>query len=614
MASKKNQSKKDIEDKKKVKTNSSKPKITKKTNVTKTANTSKSKKTNNKQGTNKKTTKATTKKQTTKSNTKNKTIVEQSIITTEEVKETKKEKVKKEKKKIDIKSKLKNVKDKIKNSLHKTFKKSKKDNSKQNKKNDSKKKINKEKVKKEKFNIKNIFSKKNKDLVKFKKEKSINKVTIFKRIEVSFNRNPKKWFLTITGICALTLLVELGFFIKYRIDIEKKTIYYDSLNSVIIDDTNIIAVGSSNFKYSKHNSYTKGLEKGKLIKYDKNGEVLFEAKYDKGINTTFNSVISVEDGYIVVGSGEFSEEEKLNGGREAIILKYDKQGNLVWEKFYQVVTNTRFNKVIATTDGYIAVGQSIYANMEMGNHTTGGGIIVKYDFDGNEVWHNNHGGMKSGNFNDIVEVEGNFYVVGKDGSDSANIVKFDAAGKYLWHKNYRYTDGVGFTGVAYLDNALYAVGSKKVLPEGTTDEDDRTTTNTDALLVKYNLEGKVEFEKTFGGSNYERYNSIVMYRNDLIAVGHITSKDAGVKIETDGELMTGLIIRYDKNGNILKKEVLGGSNNDSLTDIITDGASLYITGYSNSKDGNILTSKNNGKDYFGKMIKLNSKFKTLLIK
>ena len=114
--------------------------------------------------------------------------------------------------------------------------------------------------------------------------------------------------------------------------------------------------------------------------------------------------------------------------------------------------------------------------------------------------------MKSGNFNDIVEVDGNFYVVGKDATDSANIIKYDKDGKYQWHKNYSYTDGIGFTGITYYDNSLYVVGSKKILPEGTTDSDDRDTTNTDGLFIKYDLDGNIVFEKCFGGKNYERYS------------------------------------------------------------------------------------------------------------
>ena len=78
--------------------------------------------------------------------------------------------------------------------------------------------------------------------------------------------------------------------------------------------------------------------------------------------------------------------------------------------------------------------------------------------------------------------------------------------------------------------------------------------------------------------------------------------------------MTGIIIRYDLEGNIEKKDALGGSHDDNLTEIYTDGVSIYIAGYSNSKNGNISTSKNNGKDYFGKMIKLDMKFRTLMIR
>lgn len=425
---------------------------------------------------------------------------------------------------------------------------------------------------------------------------------------------PKKLILTFIIICVSIILMETVYFIYHRIYVNHNTIYYDSLNSLSIDNLNVVLVGSGNFKYSKHYDYTNGLEKAKFIKYGLDGKILFEKMYDKGINTTFSSVISVNDGYIVVGSGEFSEKEQQEGGREAIIIKYDKEGNIVWEKYYQVVTNTRFNKVIEISDGYVVVGQSIYANMEMGNHTTGGGIIVKYDKDGNEIWHNNHGGMKSGSFNDVVEVDGNFYVVGKDATDSANLVKFNNCGEYQWHKNYSYTDGIGFTGIAYLNKNLYVVGARKVLPEGTGDNDNRDTKNTDALFVKYDLDGKIIFEKNFGGSNYERYNSILAYRDNLYIVGHTTSKDAGLKVNTNGELMTGILVRYDQNGNILRKECLGGSNNDNLTDIVTDGVSLYISAYSNSNDGNITTAKNNGKDYFGKFIKLDFKFRTLLVK
>lgn len=487
----------------------------------------------------------------------------------------------------------------------------------------SKKKENKSKkgkTIKNKFSLKRLFPFQKKDSFKDKKT-STKKKRISSNSKSQKNETKKrsilfsrKWVFLVGILCVLILCIEIVWFIFYKMDIEHKTIYYDSLNSLSIDNMNVVLVGSSNFKYSKNYSYTNGLEKAKFMKYDLNGKLLFEKMYDKGINTTFSSIISVDDGYVIVGSGEFSEEEHTNGAREAMIIKYDKDGNLIWEKYYQVLTNTRFNKVIEVDDGYVAVGQSIYANLEMGNHTTGGGIIVKYDKNGNEIWHNNHGGTKSGNFYDIIEVDRDLYLVGKDGSDSGNLVKYDRNGKYQWHKNYSYTDGIGFTGIAYSNQFLYVVGSKKILSEMTDNEGNHDTKNTDALLVKYDKSGNIIFEKNFGGSSYERYNSILAYRDNLFVVGYTSSTDAGLKINTDGNLLTGILVRYDSEGNILKKESLGGSNNDNLTDIASDGVSLYITAYSNSKDGNITTSRNNGKDYFGKMIKMNFKFKTLLIR
>ena len=446
--------------------------------------------------------------------------------------------------------------------------------------------------------LKKLFMEKKKELIK--KYKSLSK--------------PIKTLVTVFFICSIILIIEGIIFAAGQKVVDKHTVFHDSYSAITIDDGNIVVVGNSDFKYSKLNTYTKGNARGKLIKYNNAGEIIFEKVYERGLATSFNSVITVSDGYIVVGTGIFSEEEKENEGKEAFIIKYDKEGALVWEKFYQVLTDTSFNKVKETPDGYIVVGQSIYANMELGNHTTGGGIIVKYDRDGNELWHNNHGGSKSGNFNDLAIVNNDIYVVGKDGADSANIVKFSSNGEYQWHKNYSYTDSFGFGGVAYLDNYLFVVGSKKILPKGTGDEDDRSTSNTDAVLVKYDLDGNIVMEKTFGGSSYERYNTILLYHGNFYVVGHICSHDAGLKVTGDVEKMTGLVVRYDRNGNILKKETFGGTNNDNLTGIATDGISFFAVGYSNSNDGNITTSKSNGKDYFGQLIKLNKRFQKIYSK
>ena len=458
-------------------------------------------------------------------------------------------------------------------------------------------------IKKDKTNVEHSNISKE---LKIIKTNIIKKIKSLKEKYKSLSKNTK--IVIMVGVlCLIVIVIEAMIFLNHKA-LNSNSVYHDSHNAIAVGENSLVVAGNSDFKYSKENKFSKN-SRGKLIKYDEMGNLVFEKRYDKGISTTFNDVIEVSDGYIVVGTGVFSEEEKKNEGREALIVKFTKDGEIVWEQFYQVLTNTGFNRVISVNDGYVAIGQSIYANMELGNHETGGGIIVKYDKDGNEVWHNNHGGTKSGSFNDLVEYDGNIYVVGKDGADSGNLVKFNSSGEYQWHKNYSYTDNYGLTGITKLNGSLYAVGSKKVFDKEVTDEDDRYTTNTDALLIKFDLDGNVVYEKTFGGSSYERYNKIMAFHNNFYVVGHICSHDAGLKVTTDkDDEMTGLIARYDINGNILKKATFGGSNNDNLTDVGTDSTSFYIVGYTNSEDGNMVPTKANGKDYFGKVLKLNSKF------
>ena len=475
--------------------------------------------------------------------------------------------------------------------------------------------VNKTNEKKSYVKTQKISIEENKVLVELKNILNTIK-KFFKSLKDKYNKTDKyiKWLINVSIVCVLFLIVIGIMALTQKKYYESKTVFYDSYNGVVVDNSNAVVVGTTDVKETIFDTNVKDNSHGKITKYDYKGNIEFQNIHDKGYATAFNSVISVEDGYIVVGTGVFSEEEKNNEGKEALIIKYDKDGEIVWEKFYHVLTDTSFKKVIEVEDGYVAVGQSIYANLEVGNHTTGGAIIVKYDKEGNEIWHNNHGGTKSGNFNDVVSVNGEYYAVGKDGTDWGNIVKFDKNGKYLWHKNYSYTDGTGLQGIAYNDGYLYVVGSKKILDASIGDNDDRSTTNTDAVFIKFDLEGNIIFEKLFGGSNYEKYNSILVYHNNFYIVGHICSTDAGLKvIKSTNDKMSGLIVRYDINGYILKKEVFGGSNNDNLTDIDTDGISLYAVGYSNSKDGNI-NKNSNGKDYRGKLIKLNSKFKTMYVK
>ena len=131
------------------------------------------------------------------------------------------------------------------------------------------------------------------------------------------DKNLKKVFYITLIVCVLIIVVEAIYFGYKKYKFEMSNTYYDNYNMTIKDKDNLVSVGSSYFKYSKNNEYTNGIEKGKLIKFDKNNDIVFEYQYDKELRSTFTSVVSVDDGYIVTGSGEYSEYQHENNLRDA---------------------------------------------------------------------------------------------------------------------------------------------------------------------------------------------------------------------------------------------------------------------------------------------------------
>lgn len=465
---------------------------------------------------------------------------------------------------------------------------------------------------KRKSNLKNK-STAQKPVVKRTKKKETKAVYISPSQLEKQNKKKFPW-----EVCVIVLLLGLFIFSGIYSEFKKdsgsvsRSNSYDILNSVVLDKTDIISVGSSNFKYSEFNDYIKGASKAKIFRMDQHGKVIFEKVYDSKKSSVFNSVITTDDGYIAIGSVS-NDQDKNSKNQLGLLVKYDKEGNLLWEKRYESSYNTEFSKIVAFTDGYFVVGSSLkQTDSDVDNE--GGALLLKYDLEGNLVWKQFYGDKEKARFNSLVVVDQTIYVVGKNNLDTGILLTYSLDGTLSSSVEYNYTDDYGLTDIAYKNDNLYVIGSKKILPNSDEENELRNTTNTDAVFLKYNTSLELQFEKIFGGSNQERYNALIVYGKYAYAVGSSNSMDSGLRIFTDGKKKTGILIKYDLDGDIERKGIYGGSNNDMITDIVTDNSNLYITCFTNSKDGNILTEFDNGKDSFGKIVKVDARLRTLFIK
>ena len=378
----------------------------------------------------------------------------------------------------------------------------------------------------------------------------------------------------------IVLLLEIGYGVYSKFFKEEKNVYFDGINSIINIEDGYASVGSNN----NNDNY---FDRAKFTVYNSKREKELEKIYNKGYNSAFFDLCTSEDnGYVVVGSYEVNQKEHKNSVREALIVKYDKDGEIVFDKKYKVLTNSKYTGVVCVDDGYIVVGQSVYENTKVGNEEKGGAIIVKYNFDGKKMWEKFYGNSKSAIYNDIILYDGFLYVVGKTDNRIGVINKYDKDGNIVASNDYKYTDALGFTGIVELNNNLYVSTGKRI-----------TTSDTDAMIVKYDTDLTYIKEESYNGGSVERFNKVIKDSKEHIILIGISAISEDKYTNYDG-----LIAKYNDDLEKIAVVTYGEEQDDYFNDIINDGSDYLVVGYSASEDYS----------YYSKFIKYSDALKVLV--
>ena len=120
----------------------------------------------------------------------------------------------------------------------------------------------------------------------------------------------KKLFI----ICAIIIGIELIAMLVMKVVRERNIDHFDAINDIIKVDDGYIAVGVSDFSSSKEvdskvYKYTDSTTKetsniianqSKIAKYDNDFKLVWEKTYSNLYDSTFYSVLKVDDGYVAV--------------------------------------------------------------------------------------------------------------------------------------------------------------------------------------------------------------------------------------------------------------------------------------------------------------------------
>jgi hypothetical protein len=392
-------------------------------------------------------------------------------------------------------------------------------------------------------------------------------------------------------------------------------------------DGGFVAVG---YSFSSNGDVSKNRGSGDFViaRFDANGNKLWLKTYGGNDYDVFRSVIVARDGSIVaVGESNSSNgdlEGKNSGYEEAVIAKFDANGNKLWLNTYgQHYGREGFYSVIQASDGsFVAVGDTRYYTFPPSPNpvpseswNNGQAVIAKFNADGSRAWLTLCGGSWEPDFfYSVIQVsDGGFVAVGNTrytsgpainnpdilASDALEsvypdpyndffVARFDANGNELWLKAYGGTDvspnGDIFWSVApTLDGGFVAVG-EAVANDGDLPGNKGSF---DAVVARFDADGNKVWLKNYGGTEYDSFCSVIpLADGTFVAVGG--SRSPNGDFPSNKGYYDWLIVRIGANGEILSFKNYGGRSNDSVcaAALATDGR-LIVVGDSDSSGGDI---------------------------
>lgn len=324
----------------------------------------------------------------------------------------------------------------------------------------------------------------------------------------------------------------------------------DRASSIIeSNDNNYIVIGQTSSSDGDV-ELNKGDSDLLVFKIDSFGKIQWEKTFG-GSGADFATDISKtkDGGYIVCGSTESKNGDiTVNNGRfDYWVLKLTTEGELEWEKTFGGTDNDYANSIKPTNDGgYILAGESVSDNGDILNNKGGNDFwVLKLNKQGDIDWQKNLGGSAYDEAHAIHQIKDGGYIVGGHSESSDGDVKKNNGYNDLW-------------------------------------------------IIKLNKDGKIEWENSFGGSEYDNFKSISPTKDEGYIVGASTSSKIG-EIRKDKQYNNFWILKLDRLGEMEWENVYGGNDNDYLSSVeqIKDGG-FIASGYTNSIDGDIKNKNEQG--------------------
>ncbi len=252
-----------------------------------------------------------------------------------------------------------------------------------------------------------------------------------------------------------------------------------------------------------------------------------------------------------------------------------------WQKTIGGTDNDNSTCIEQTPDGgYIVGGFSASDSSGEKSSNSKGGIdywVLKLNAQGNIEWQKTLGGSGDDFLRTINRVSDGYLLAGYsssgisgDKNDSSRggldywIIKVDLSGNIQWQKTYGgAADDMLFSVCVTPDNGFLLGGYS--LSDSSGDKTAHTRGAEDLWIVKLNSAGTIEWQKTIGGNQEDKVREVQpVFGGGYILIGTTKSGISGEQAEATNGGLDWWIVRINDTGNIVWQNTIGASADDYL--------------------------------------------------
>jgi hypothetical protein len=199
---------------------------------------------------------------------------------------------------------------------------------------------------------------------------------------------------------------------------------YDVSSSIIkTSDEGYIIAGYSDSFGGGMNSF--------VIKINETGGEEWNKTYGEINWDQTNSIIEIDDGYVLVGYTESYGE----GDKDFWVLKINETGGEEWNKTFGGLNDDSANSIIEIDDGYVLVGYT-----ESYGEGDKDFWVLKINETGEEEWNKTFGGLNDDSANSIIEIDNGYVLVGDTNSFGVGkdswVLRINKDGGEIWNKSF----------------------------------------------------------------------------------------------------------------------------------------------------------------------------------